>query len=36
MRCFRVGERVTCLWLRAEATGAMALRVVSSVIFDQR
>ena len=36
MRCFRVGERVTCLWLRAEATGGKVLRVVSSVIFDQR
>ena len=36
MRCFRVGERVRCLWLRAEATGGKVLRVVSSVIFDQR
>ena len=36
MRCFRVGQRVTCLWLKAESTGGKALRVVSSVIFDQR
>ena len=36
MRSFRVGQRVTCLWLKAEATGGKAPRVVSSVIFDQR
>ena len=36
MRCFRVGQRVTCLWLKAESTVGKALRVVSSVIFDQR
>ena len=36
MRCFRVGQRRTCLWLKAEATGVKIPRVVSSVIFDQR
>ena len=36
MRCFRLGKRRTCLWLKAEATGVKAPGVVSSVIFDHR
>lgn len=32
----QAGKRRTCPWLKAEATGVKAPRVVSSVIFDQR